>query len=124
MIRCLATGTLYGSPQSRTSAAGKPYVTGKLRADGKDGSSVWCSLIAFSEVGERLASLQQGAAVAVAGRAEVSAWINRDGEAAGGLSMVVDELATLKGKPKPRTPKPRQPETAGAGFDDYENWRP
>ena len=123
MIRALITGKLYGSPQSRTSAAGKAYTTAKLKADGKDGSSVWCSLIGFGEQAERLASLQQGAALSVSGRIEVSAWINRDGEATGGLSMMVDELATLKGKPKPRTPKPRQPETAGAGFDDLGDWR-
>mgnify|MGYP000918858041 CR=1 FL=1 len=123
MIRALCTGTLYGDPQTRTSANGKPFTVAKLRADSKDGAAVWCSMIAFGEVGERLASLQQGAALSVSGRIEVSAWINRDGEAAGGLSMMVDELATLKGKPKPRTPKPRQPETAGAGFDDLGDWR-
>lgn len=124
MIRALCTGTLYGSPQARTSAAGKAFSIAKLKADGKDGAITWCSLIGFGEIGERLAALKEGAALSVSGRCEVSAWINRDGEAAGGLSMVVDELAALKGKPKPRTPKPRQPETAGAGFDDYENWRP
>ena len=122
MIRALITGTLYGSPQTRTSAAGKPFTTAKLRADGKEGVPVWCSLIAFGEQAERLASLQQGAAVAVAGRAEVSAWIGRDGEATGGLSLVVDELATLKGRPRP--PRPRQPEASAAGFDDAGGWRP
>ena len=114
MIRCLATGTLYNAPQARTSAAGKPYTTAKLRADGKDGSSVWCSLIGFGEIGERLATLKEGAAVAVSGRCEVSAWLNRDGEATGGLSVVIDELATLKGRPRPR------PEPVAAG----EGWRP
>lgn len=72
--------------------------------------------------------MKDRAALSVSGRIEVSAWINRDGEACGGLSLVVDELATLRGKPKPRTPRPKQqqPEAAGAGvpFDDYENWQP
>lgn len=122
MIRALVIGRLYGSPQSRTSAAGKAYTTAKLRADGKDGIAVWCSLIAFGEQAERLAALKEGEALSVSGRCEVSAWINRDGEAAGGLSLVVDELATLKGRPRP--PRPRQPEAAGGGFDDYENWQP
>lgn len=121
MIRALCTGTLYGSPQARTGASGKAYTVAKLKADGKEGVSVWCSLIAFGEQAERLASLQQGAAVAVSGRCEVSAWINREGEAAGGLSLVVDELATLKGKPRP--PRAR-PEASAAGFDDMEGWRP
>ena len=105
MIRVLATGTLYAAAQARTSAAGKPFTTAKLRADGKDGVFVWCSLIAFGEQGERLAALKEGAALSVSGRCEVSAWINRDGEAAGGLSLVIDELATLRGKPKPRAPR-------------------
>lgn len=118
MIRALCTGTLYGTPQVRISANGNRFTTAKLRADGKDGAAVWVSLIGFAEVGERLATLQQGTVLSVSGRAEVSAWINRDGEAAGGLSLVVDEVATLRGKPKPRTPKARQPEAAGAGFDD------
>ena len=128
MIRALATGTLYGDPQTRTSASGKDFTTAKLRADGKDGAAVWCSLIAFGDLAERLASMKDRAALSVSGRIEVSAWINRDGEACGGLSLVVDELATLRGKPKPRTPKPKQPqpEAAGAGvpFDDMGDWQP
>ncbi len=128
MIRCLATGVLYNAPQSRTSAAGKPYVTGKLKADAKDGAITWCSLIAFGEQAERLAALKEGSAVAVSGRCEVSVWTNRDGDACGGLSMVVDEIATLRGKPKPRSPKPKQqqPEAAGAEitFDDMGDWQP
>lgn len=106
MIRTLATGTLYGSPQTRTSAAGKAYTTAKLKADGKDGAITWCSLIAFGEQAERLATLKEGAAMSVSGR----------------LSLVVDELATLKGRPRP--PRPRQPEAAAAGFDDAGGWRP
>ena len=121
MIRALCTGTLYGSPQSRTSAAGKAYTTAKLKADGKDGAITWCSLIAFGEQAERLAALKEGAALSVSGRCEVSAWINREGEAVGGLSLVVDELAPLKGRPRP--PRPRQPEAAGMGFDDMDGWR-
>ena len=122
MIRALITGKLYGSPQTRTSAAGKAYTTAKLKADGKDGSITWCSLIAFGEQAERLATLKEGAALSVSGRCEVSAWIGRDGEATGRLSLVVDELATLKGRPRP--PRPRQPAAAGGGFDDMEDWRP
>lgn len=122
MIRAIATGTLFNEPQARTSAAGNSFVTAKLKADGKDSAVVWCSLIAFGEQAERLAALKEGAALSVSGRCEVSAWINREGEAQGGLSLVVDELATLKGKPRP--PRPRQPAAAAAGFDDMEDWRP
>ena len=138
MIRVLLTGTLYGEPLARTSANGKPFVTAKLRADGKDGVQLWCSIIAFGEQAERLATLKPNAALAVAGRAEVSAWTGKDGMPAAGLSLVVDELATLKGKPKPqdtaqaaqrphtqhRTARQPEPADAGMPFDDLNGWRP
>lgn len=127
MIRALVTGSLYGEPLARTSQAGKRYATAKLRADGKDGTSVWCSIIAFGEQADRLLTLTANAAVAVSGKVEVNGWLDKQGEPKAGLSLVVDELATLKGKPRPpregapqrqqnRTSPARQP--VGAGFDD------
>ncbi len=95
------TGTLYGAPQARTSQAGKPFVTAKVRADGKNGEIVWCSIIAFGEIADRLLTLADGAALSISGRAEVNAWLDKAGEPKAGLSLVVDELATLKGKPRP-----------------------
>ena len=141
MIRALITGSLYGDPQTRTSQAGKSYVTAKVRADGKDGASVWCSIIAFGEQADRLMTLGDGAALAVSGKAEVNGWLDKQGEPRAGLSLVADEIATLKGKPRPPQgapqgagdapntrqgqgshPRPKratkQPVAAGAGFDD------
>ena len=137
MIRALITGSLYGDPQTRTSQAGKPFVTAKVRADGKDGASVWCSIIAFGEQADRLMTLGDGQALAVSGKAEINGWLDKQGEPKAGLSLVVDEVATLKGKPRPPQgavdaphvrqgqgshPRPqrptRAPVAAGAGFDD------
>ena len=129
MIRILATGTLHDVPQSRTSANGNPYTTAKLRADDGKGGSVWCSLIAFGEAADRLATLKAGAALSVSGRAEVSAWLDKQGEPKAGLSIVVDELVTLRAKPRPqeseRRPAPRRQsqnpaavEAEPAPFDD------
>lgn len=129
MIRALVSGVLYDAPKVHTGKSGKPFTTAKVRADGKDGATVWCSIIAFNAEGERLATLQQGAALSVSGRAEVSVWLDKNGEHKGGLSLVVDELATLKAKPKPREDghqqrRPaRQPAPAG-GFDDLDEWQP
>lgn len=128
MIRILATGTLHTEPTSRTSANGNPYTTAKLRADSKE-ATTWCSLIAFGEAADRLATLKAGAALSVSGRAEVSAWLDKQGEPKAGLSIVVDELATLKAKPRPqegeRRPAPRRQspnpppvEAEPAPFDD------
>ena len=130
MIRALVSGTLYGSPQTRTSQSGKPYTTAKVRADGKDGAAVWVSVVAFGEQAERLASLPANSALSVAGRCEVSAWLDKAGNPAAGLALVADEIATLKGKPKPQgeTPRRSRPqgrpapsralEASGAPFDD------
>ncbi len=103
MIRALITGTIYGEPQARTSQAGKKYATAKVKADsGKgDGGVVWCSIIAFGEHADRLMTLAQGAALSISGKAEVSGWLDKQGEPKAGLSLVVDDLATLKGKPRP-----------------------
>ena len=130
MIRALASGTLHDAPKVHTGKSGKPFTTAKVRADGKDGASVWCSIIAFNAEGERLATLPAGAALSVSGRADVSAWLDKQGEPKAGLSLVVEELATLKAKPKARhdgSQQPRrhtrQPAPAG-GFDDMEDWQP
>ena len=131
MIRALVSGVLYEAPKVHTGKSGKPFTTAKVRADGKDGATVWCSIIAFNAEGERLATLQQGAALSVSGRAEVSAWSDKQGEPKAGLSLMVDELATLKAKPKPpgeaRQPSrrpARHPAPTGADFDDMDQWQP
>ena len=131
MIRALVSGRLHDAPQARTSQSGNPFTTGKLRADGKDGATVWTSIIAFGELGERLATLPAGAALSVSGRAEVNAWLDKNGEPRAGLSVVVEELATLRGKPRlpsesrPPSRRPaRQPEPAGIPFDDLDDWQP
>ena len=101
MIRVMVSGVLYGRPQARTSQAGKPFVTAKVRADGKNGENVWCSIIAFGEQADRLMTLGDGAALSISGRAEVNAWLDKAGEPKAGLSLLVDDLVTLKGKPRP-----------------------
>ena len=126
MIRCLITGKLHDTPQSRTSANSNTYAIAKVKADDKGGAGVWVSVIAFGEEAERLLTLKAGDAVSIAGRAELSVWEDRDGNHHPGLSLVADEIATLRGKPKPRSPKPKQQqsEAAGAGFDDMGDWQP
>ncbi len=100
MIRALLTGTLHSDPQTRVGQSGKPFTTAKLRADAADGGTVWCSLVAFGEQAERLAGLKAGQALSVSGRAKLTAWAGKDGQPAAGLSLTIDELVTLRGKPK------------------------
>ena len=114
--RILLTGQLYGDPQARTSQAGKPFTTAKVRADGKDGAVLWVSIVAFGDLADRLLELKANTALALSGKLEVSAYTAKDGTPAAGLSVVVDELATLKAKPKPKAAPAQQPVIAG--FDD------
>ena len=118
--RALITGTLYGDPQARTSQAGKPFTTAKVRADGKDGAVLWVSIVAFNDLADRLLTMKANAALALSGKLEVSAYIAKNGEPAAGLSVVCDELATLKGKPRPKaaTAAAHAQQPVIAGFDD------
>ena len=116
--RALITGQLYGDPQARTSQAGKTFTTAKVRADGKDGAVLWVSIVAFGDLAERLLTMRANNALALSGKLEVSAYTAKDGTPAAGLSVVCDELATLKAKPRPKTtPAPTQ-QPVIAGFDD------
>ena len=121
MIRTLLTGNLYGEPQARTSKSGSTFATAKVKADGKDGAVLWISIVAFNEVADRLLTLPANAAVALSGKLEVSAYTAKNGEPAAGLSVVVDELATLKAKPRPRPAVAPQPVAAGFN-DDLPDW--
>ncbi len=96
-------------------------------AKGKDGASVWCSIIAFGDVADRLMTLGNGAALAVSGKAEINGWLDKQGEPKAGLSLVADDVATLKAKPKPQSQEqgepaprrtPRRPVATAPGFDD------
>ena len=127
MIRVMVSGVLYGRPQARTAASGKGFATAKVRGDGKDGTTTWCSIIAFGEIADRLLTLGDGAALSVSGRAEINAWLDKAGEPKAGLSLLVDDLVTLKAKPKPQggeqgEPAPRQsprrPVATAPSFDD------
>lgn len=76
--------------------------------------------------------LKANSPVSVSGKAELQAWANKAGEPTAGLSLVVDELAALKGKPRPKESYPQagkqsypqaQRDFAPAGFDNAEGWQ-
>jgi single-stranded DNA-binding protein len=75
----LVTGALFRQPEQRTSKAGKPFVTAKIRA--KDGDSTqWWKVLAFSEsAGAELLRLGDGDAVSAQGQLKAELY-ERDGE--------------------------------------------
>ena len=123
MIRALLTGQLYGDPQARTSQAGKPFATAKVRADGKDGKALWISVVAFGDLADRLLTMKANNALALSGKLEVSAYTAKDGTPAAGLSVVADELAALKAKPRPKAePAQAQQPVIAVLDDDLPDW--
>ena len=124
MIRVLLTGKLHDAPQERESANGNTYAIAKVKADDKGGNWIWASVIAFGVEAERLLLRDAGDAVAISGRAELSVWTDKEGNSRPNLSVLADEVATLKGRPRPRKPrapwkvKPQEPLVEGIPFDD------
>jgi|GEM_PF-1688332 len=125
MIHVLLTGTLYDTPARRIARNGNPFATAKLLANVGDGSAVWCSMIAFAEAGERLATLRAGDAVSVAGKARLSQWEDAEGKPRAGLDVTVAEVLSLQqasraGSRRPRAVRPEAEPTSEAAvpFDD------
>ena len=124
MIRVLLTGKLHDAPQERESANGNTYAVAKVKADDKNGNWIWASVIAFGVEAERLLLLDAGDAVSISGRAELSVWTDKEGNSRPNLSVLADEVATLKGRPRSHKPralrkaKPQEPPVEGIPFDD------
>jgi single-stranded DNA-binding protein len=92
-ISALITGKLIADPERRNGSSGKPFALARLAAATEDGDAL-VSVIAFGSVCEQLAELGKGDAVALTGRAKVTMWTDRGGNAKAGLSVTADALLT------------------------------
>jgi hypothetical protein len=115
----LISGVLYRAPESRTSKAGKPFVTATIKA--KEGAEAlqWWKVLTFSEsTGAELMRLVDGDAVSVQGSMKAELY-EKDGETKLSLTVFADAILALKQPPKQREKKehvpllgPRSRETA------------
>lgn len=95
MIDSLIAGKLYGSPTGKTSKAGKPFVTAKVRAAAGDGEALFINVIAFdATVCVALLALGEGDAVALAGTLTPKVWTDRDGNTRPALDLVAHGVLT------------------------------
>lgn len=141
MIRLMISGKLHDAPQSRESSKGTTYTVAKVKADDKSGLWVWVSVIAFGNESERLLSLKAGDAVSIAGPAEINAWLDKEGNPKPSVSMVAEQLISLRPKPRPvdaerppvhrsrrthRIARPQEEHDADDGepFNDLDDWQP
>ena len=80
MIDALVQGTIYKAPQARTASNGRRFATSNVRTKTKDGTSIFVSVIAFSESAvTALLALSDGDAVALAGELTPKVYTPRDG---------------------------------------------
>lgn len=92
----LCTGTLMSDPQSRISAAGKPFATALLRVPCEDAEPALVSLIGFSnDAVSALLAHSKGDSLSVAGRGKLTSWAAKDGQQSHGLGLVVDKVLSV-----------------------------
>lgn len=151
MIVTTITGILYKDPEQKTAKNGNPYTAAVLRAADSTGTSRYVSVIAYdADVRATLNQTGKGEGISLCGPLGFSAYLNKDGEPAPGISMQATGIMTARKptskatsgtskapgfapKPAPKVPtKPAAqtmtttgtncPAEAGAsGFDDMDN---
>jgi len=94
-FHALATGTLTADPQRRQGSKAT-FATGTLRVDAGGGETFFLSIIAFGETAEHLLEFSAHDALSVSGKARPTSWTNGGGEERRGLSLTVEQIASLK----------------------------
>ena len=95
MIEVLISGKLRGTPTVRAAANGHPYALFKVAASDKNGDSLLCSCIAFSEtVIQAVQALADGDSIAATGEAAIAVWNGGDGTERRGLDVTVYGVLT------------------------------
>lgn len=101
MIRAQVGGRLASDPVSRTSkSTGKPFVLANILADHEGDRATWCRVFAFGEAADRLAGLRKGDSIAAVGTLRVGLYTPEGGEARLDLTLLADELLSVRRKPK------------------------
>ena len=96
MIDGLIAGKVYGQPQSKNDANGKPYAFGKVRAATASGDSLFVSVIVFGDAVRPFMALSDGDAVALAGSLSPKAWADKTtGEPRAALDMQAHQVLSV-----------------------------
>lgn len=95
MIDALIAGRMRGAVNLRTTKTGAPFALWRMAATDKNGDSVLCSCIAFSQTAIDAAQrLSDGDSIAVSGEAAIKFWDGSDGTQRHGLDLVVHGVLT------------------------------
>jgi single-stranded DNA-binding protein len=101
-LHALASGTLFRSPESKISKAGKAFYVATLKVKDGDGAT-FVKLLVFSEsAGAELMRLQDGDAVSAQGSLKAETW-ERNGETKISLTIIADQVLALRAEKKARS---------------------
>ena len=108
-----ASGILVGDPQRRQGAKAE-FALASLKVD-SGGDSILVRLIGFGGKADDLLDHAAGEPLSVAGRVEVSAWLDRTGAPRPSVKIIVEAIMPLK--PKRQTkPGPRAARASQTSF--------
>lgn len=112
MIDALIAGRLRGAVTVRQSTNGNTFATWRMAAADKDGDSLLCACIAFSQTAiNTVQALTDGDSLAVSGEAKISHWTDGQGVARDGLDIRVHAVMTAYHLGRKR--KAGEPQTGG-----------
>lgn len=103
MIECLISGKIIGAAETRTSKAGRQFVTARLRVSAGAEETHFIRVTAFSEDACRaLAALGDGDGCACAGTLKAGIWTPAAGEPRVSLDLVASQVLTIYGVKRKR----------------------
>ena len=95
MIDALIAGRLYGKPAERTTSAGKPFATAKVRVSTRDGDALFVNVIAFAESAvTALLALSDGDSIALTGELTPKVYTPNSGEPRPSLDLLAHAVLT------------------------------
>lgn len=100
----LVSGTLFRAAERRTAKSGRDFTVATVKATDGQTATFW-RVTAFNEsIGEQLARLNEGEAVAVQGRLDISTY-DRDGETRVSYQIIAEHVLALRQMPQARRPR-------------------
>jgi hypothetical protein len=115
-VHILVSGSLFKTPEQRTSKTGKPYATASIRTASADNTAAdfWNLLVFSTSVQEELMRLGEGDKLAVQGSLKLEIYNGKISR-----SVFVDAILPLRAPPKEKKPKAaaRAPATVGPSSD-------
>ncbi len=111
MMQLHASGRLVRDPAQKTSANGRPYVHALMTAGSGEGETLITLMIFDTELGNLLATLRKGDSVSAMGSGSVRGYLDKDGQPAAGVTLMVNRLIAMSDRqaaPRPRDNGHRQ----------------